>query len=144
MEQFDIDIYSPSIINAQPSQCHWKQMHCWFTNSIRKVKWFDFQCPIFTRKFLEKQGTYPWELIYGWGNDLYTGIFAEENEFNIAVDDTITITHLEGQTFKQKRIDIKISDFCSNAEAKMFNYFNNSQYKERFYSFRKWAENYTV
>jgi GT2 family glycosyltransferase len=83
IKQSNLDLYSPSITNSSKDQCHWKQMWNWGTQSVRKVDFIDFMCPIFSRKFIEAIKQFPNELFLGWGPDFYAGIFAQENGFKI-------------------------------------------------------------
>jgi GT2 family glycosyltransferase len=139
----DASVYSPSIINASPDQCHWKQMWNWGVG-LRNVRWIDFQSPLLRRDVLEIIKQYPTELVYGWGLDFYTGCIAEENGLKTVVSDTNTICHLNSQTFKQNKIDIGISEFCRNADYNMSNYFTNSIYSNLYYELRKYGENYNI
>ena len=136
-------VYSPSIINASLDQCHWKQMWNW-GNGLREVKWIDFQCPLLRRDILEIIKQYPEELIYGWGNDLYTGCITEEYKLKTIVSDNNTICHLNSQTFKQNKINIGVQEFCQKAEEKMFNYFLNSKMNSLYWELRKYGEDYYI
>lgn len=137
----DIAVYTPSIINSSITQCNWKQMLNWGTNSVRKVKWIDFQCPILRRDICEIIRHYPDELIYGWGLDFYSGVIAEKNNLKTGVSDNITICHLNSQTFHQNKIDIGVEDFCRNAEGNMNTYFLQN-YKEEYLELRNYGERY--
>ena len=137
------DVYSPSVINASISQCHWKQMWSW-GSGCRAVKWIDFQCPLIHRRVLEKIQQFPADLIYGWGLDFYTGCITEQFNFKTVVDDTNTICHLNSQTFAQNKIDIGINEFCQKAETNMNNFFRNSEMFSLYLDLRKYAETYTI
>lgn len=136
-------VYSPSVINASMSQCHWKQMWNW-GKGLRAVRWIDFQSPLIRRDVLEKIGHFPDELIFGWGLDFYTGCITEENGISTIVSDNHTICHLNSQTFEQNKIDIGISEFCRGAEMNMNNYFKGSQYFKKYIDLRTYGENYTI
>jgi len=140
-KESDAAVYSPSIINASIEQCHWKQMWNW-GKGLREVKWVDFQCPLLRRDILEIIKQYPEELIYGWGNDLYTGCIAEQKNLKTIVSDNNTICHLNSQTFKQNKINIGVKEFCEKAEQKMFNYFSNSEMNSLYWELRNHGENY--
>jgi GT2 family glycosyltransferase len=142
IKQSNLDLYSPSITNSSKDQCHWKQMWNWGTQSVRKVDFIDFMCPIFSRKFIEAIKQFPNELFLGWGPDFYAGIFAQENGFKIGVSDNITLTHLVSQTFKTGAIEMKESDFCKQADTNMHQYFFSSPYKEKFLEFRQTNSTY--
>jgi GT2 family glycosyltransferase len=142
-KESDAAIYSPSIINASIEQCHWKQMWNW-GKGLREVKWIDFQCPLLRRDILEIIKQYPEELIYGWGNDFYTGCITEQYNLKTIVSDTNTICHLNSQTFKQNKINIGVSEFCKKAEENMFNYFRTSEMNLLYWDLRKYGENYNI
>jgi len=136
-------VYSPSVINASISQCHWKQMWNW-GNGLREVKWVDFQCPLLRRDLLKEIKQFPEELIYGWGLDFYAGCIAEKLGLKTIVSDTNTICHLNSQTFAQNKIDIGVNEFCRNAEGNMNNYFRNSEFNSIYLSLRQYGENYDI
>lgn len=136
-------VYSPSVINASISQCHWKQMWNW-GKGLRSVKWIDFQSPLLKRDVLEKISQYPEELIYGWGLDFYTGCVTEANDMKTVVSDNHTICHLNSQTFEQNKIDIGIKEFCKNAESNMNNYFKSSNHHKLYTDLRVYGENYAA
>ena len=142
-KEADAAVYSPSIINASVEQCHWKQMWNW-GKGLREVKWIDFQCPLLRRDILEIIKQYPNELIYGWGNDFYTGCMTETHNLKTIVSDNNTICHLNSQTFKQNKINIGVSEFCRRAEENMFNYFRNSELDSLYWELRKHGENYSI
>jgi hypothetical protein len=143
IKDYDAAVYSPSIINASISQCHWKQMWNW-GKGIREVKWIDFQCPLIRRDVLQCIKQYPNELIYGWGLDFYTGCITENLKLKTVVSDNHTICHLNSQTFAQNKIDVGVNEFCKRAEENMNNYFKNSNYLETYINLRKHGENYKI
>lgn len=136
-------VYSPSIINASVEQCRWKQMWNW-GKGLREVQWIDFQCPLLRRDVLEIIKQYPEELLYGWGNDFYTGCITETNKLKTIVSDNNTICHLNSQTFKQNKINIGISEFCRKAETNLYNYFSNSELNSLYLNLRQYGENYSI
>jgi hypothetical protein len=140
-KESDAAVYSPSVINASVEQCFWKQMWNW-GKGLREVKWVDFQCPLLRRDILEIIKQYPEELIYGWGNDLYTGCITEKYKLKTVVSDTNTICHLNSQTFKQNKINVGIQEFCQKAEENMSNYFRNSEMNLLYWELRKYGETY--
>jgi hypothetical protein len=111
---------------------------------LRQVKWIDFQCPLLRRDILEIIKQYPEELIYGWGNDFYTGCITEKHNLKTVVSDTNTICHLNSQTFKQDKINIGVNEFCRKAEEKMFSYFMSSEMNSLYLELRKYGENYKI
>lgn len=139
----DAAVYSPSIINASIDQCHWKQMWNWGIG-LREVRWIDFQCPLIRRDVLEHIQQYPNELMYGWGLDFYTGCITETNELKTIVSDTNTITHMNSLTFKENKVNIGVSEFCSNAEQHMNSYFLNSNFNLLYNDMRTYGETYKI
>lgn len=134
-------IISPAI--QQPVwQCHWKQMHQWNSNTIRSVKWIDFQCPLFHRKFIEKVNQYDQQLNYGWGNDVISGMICEENNWKIGVCDNVNVLHLDGYTTKKFSNTPGISNYNYIAEKNMFNYFTQINKMNEFIKYRLYGENY--
>jgi hypothetical protein len=119
-------IVSPCVL--QPSgKCYWATMHNWQSNKIRYVPWVDFQAPMFKRKFIEKVQQYDNDLIYGWGNDVYSGMVCEDNDWNIAVIDWVSIIHWDGGTINKEK---KLKNYNNKANQGMFNYFKKiNQYK---------------
>lgn len=135
-------VYSPSIINASIEQCHWRQMWNW-GRGLRSVRWVDFQCPLLRRDVLEIIKQYPNELLYGWGNDFYTGCITDMHKLNTIISDNNTICHLNSQTFKQNKINIGVEEFCRRADANMTNYFLNSELSSLYLSLREYGQTYT-
>jgi len=140
----DLAIYSPSIVSTGPDQCFWKQMWNWGTGTVRTVPFVDFMCPVIRRDIAEYITTFPEELFLGWGQDFYSGIIAQEKDFKIGVSDNIMLSHLVSQTFKTGAIEIKESDFCSQADGNMHNFFLNSKYKDKFIEFRNLGSTYEI
>lgn len=138
---------SPAVINASISQCHWKQMHMWMSGTTRPVEWIDFQCPLLRRDICEHVQQYPIELIYGWGNDIYTGMIAKEMGLQTGVTDLVCVTHLNSQTMNKGITDldgntITPQEYCRRAESGMMEYMSNSKYWNTFNEFRTNAANY--
>ena len=142
-KESDAAVYSPAIINAQTSQCHWRQMWNWGVG-LRDVRWIDFQSPLLRRDICEIIKQYPTELILGWGLDFYTGIICENNGLKTVVSDTNTICHLTSQTFRQNKINIGVDEFCRNADLNMYNYFSSSEYKDHYFDLRTYGETYNI
>lgn len=141
----NLKVISPAIINAEFNQCHWKQMLNWNSSTVRKVKWIDFQCPMFHIDYVEKQRKFPEELNLGWGCDILSGIDCERWGFEIGVSDRCTIAHLNNQTVKKNTnsTDTIVRNYNVYAEKNMFSYINKDEYlKKKFLEFRTWGENY--
>jgi len=139
----DAAVYSPSVINASMSQCHWRQMWNWGIGA-REVKWIDFQCPLLRRDILKEINKFPEELIYGWGLDFYTGCISELSNYKTVVSDNNTICHLNSQTFLQNKINIGVNEFCRNAEGNMNIFFRNSEFNLLYLKLREYGENYSI
>ncbi len=140
----DLSIYSPSVINASMDQCHWKQMLNQGTDTVRPVKWIDWQAPLLRRDLLQEIKQFPTQLQYGWGLDFYSGIIAEELGMKVGVDDNNTVTHLNSQTFKQNKINIGVEEFCRMAEGNMTSFFQTSKYSSKYLEYREYGANYTL
>ena len=142
-KESNASIYSPSIINAATSQCHWKQMWNW-GKGLRAVRWIDFQSPLLRRDILEKIKHFPDELHLGWGLDFYAGCITEIHGMITIVSDNHTICHLNSQTFAQNKIDIGVNEFCRSADINMFEYFKQSNYFKQFIDLRSYGETYVA
>ena len=137
----DYKIISPSVLQIE-SQCKWKYMHCWNTPSTRDVKWVDFQAPLIHKDFIKKIQQYPAELIYGWGQDLLSGVICEQNNWKVGVVDKCPVIHYSARTYKEGKSDLDLTTYCRNAEGGMFNYFQNKNLMDKFNEFRHLSANY--
>lgn len=147
-EKNDVCQLSPSIINMSIAQCFWRQMHNWMSGGTRLVDWIDFQAPLLRRDICELVGQYPMELIYGWGNDLLTGIISKENNLKVGVTDRVCIGHLNSQTLNKGVIDLDgtpltSSEYCKRAEQGMMTCMQMSGRWDIFNQFRHNAATYT-
>jgi len=144
-EMFDGDykIISPSVLQVD-NQCKWKYMHCWNTMYTRDVKWVDFQAPLLHREFIEDIKQYPTELIYGWGQDMLSGIICEQKGWKVGVVDKCPLIHHSAQTYKAGKSDLDLTTYCNNAETGMFNYFKNQDLMNKFNEFRQLSANYEI
>ena len=132
MENFDLSLFSPSLINSSVNQCTWKQMWNWHTNSVRLVDFVDFVFPVMRRDLAEKILKFPEELKLGWGYDFYSGIIARLNNLKVGVSDNISITHLVSYTFRSGSSEVSENQFSTKAFKNMSSYFNNSKYNIHF------------
>lgn len=142
-EAIDNDVcqLSPAIINASVEQCFWRQMHNWMSGKTRLVEWIDFQAPLLRRDICEIVKEYPMELIYGWGNDILTGMIAHENKLKVGVTDRVCITHLNSQTINKGVVDLEgnpmtNSEYCRRAEGGMMEYMQKTGRWSMFQQFR--------
>lgn len=146
--QNDVCQLSPAIINASVDQCFWRQMHDWMSGKTRLVEWIDFQAPLLRRDICEIVKEYPMELIYGWGNDILTGMIAHENNLKVGVTDKVCIAHLNSQTINKGVTDLDgniltNSEYCRRAETGMMDYMQKTNRWEMFQSFRYNAATYS-
>ena len=132
MLEYDLALYSPSVINSTIKQCSWPQMWNWHTKTVRMVDFIDWMFPVMRRDLAELIVQFPEELHLGWGLDFYSGIIAQENNLKVGVSDNITVNHLVSNTFRSGNIDITENKFSIDAGNNMNKYFLNSQYKSDF------------
>jgi hypothetical protein len=142
MTKGDYKIVSPCVLQVK-SQCNWKYMHCWNTNGTRDVKWVDFQAPLIHKDFINYIKQFPNELMYGWGQDVLSGIICEQQGWKVGVVDTCPLIHHSAQTYKAGVSDIDLTTYCRNAETNMFNYFQQAKLYDSFMQFRKLSAEYT-
>ena len=137
----DYKIVSPSVLQIE-SQCKWKYMHCWNSSGIRDVKWVDFQAPLLHKDLIEKIGQYPDDLIYGWGQDMLSGIICEQEGWKVGVVDKCPLIHYSARTYKEGKSDLDLTTYCRKAEGGMFNYFQKENLIDKFHEFRHLSSNY--
>jgi len=147
-ESFDLCTLSPSVTNASIDQCYWKQMHNWMSGNTRTVEWVDFQAPLLRRDICSIVNQYPVELIYGWGNDILTGMIAADHGLKTGVTDIVCMTHLNSQTINKGVVDLDGNlltnqEYCRRAETGMMEYMQSSGRWETFMRFRHNAANYS-
>jgi hypothetical protein len=138
----DFKIVSPCVLQIQ-NQCKWKYMHCWNTDSAREVKWVDFQAPMLHKDFIHQIKQFPSELIYGWGQDVLSGIICHQQGWKVGVVDKCPLIHYSAKTYKEGKSDIDLTTYCRNAESNMFNYFNKSGLYNLFMEFRTLSAEYS-
>jgi hypothetical protein len=137
-------VLSPSVIQPEQAQCTWKQMHVWGRGTPRTVKWVDFMCPFFRREVVEEIQQYDMELIYGWGQDIWTGVVCEQMDWKMAVMDTQTVIHMSSQTYKDGRSNISSNEYANRAGSGMVNYFNRIGMFDKLQEFRHYGETYSI
>ena len=138
----DYKIVSPSVLQVN-SQCKWKYMHCWNSSNTREVKWVDFQAPLLHKDLIEEIKQFPEELVYGWGQDVLSGVICEEKKWKVGVVDKCPLIHHSAQTYKEGASDLDLTTYCRNAEIGMFSYFQDKWLIEKFHQFRHLSSNYT-
>jgi len=138
----DYKIISPCVLQVD-SQCKWKYMHCWNTNGTRDVKWVDFQAPLLHKDVVEKIQQFPDRLIYGWGQDVLSGIICEQEGWKVGVVDKCPLIHHSAKTYKAGASDLDLTTYCRNAEGGMFGYMQEAGLMEKFNEFRTLSANYS-
>jgi len=137
----DFKIVSPCVLQVE-NQCKWKYMHCWNSDTIREVKWVDFQAPLMHKDFINHIKQFPDELIYGWGQDVLSGIICEENDWKVGVVDRCPMIHHSAHTYKSGKSDLDLETYCRNAEQGMFGYMQSRGLKTKFMNFRELSAGY--
>lgn len=141
----DWTILSPCVLQPEKGQCHWKYMLNWAQTTVRPVKWVDFQAPMIHRRYLTAMEQFPAELVYGWGQDILSGIVCEEHGWNVGVIDWLPIIHFSALTYRSEKSDLTVSDYAKKAEANMFQYFvDHNTLIPKVEEFRRLAETYAI
>lgn len=138
----EFDIVSPSVLQPEEGQCFWPQMHNWGVNVPRQVKWVDFMCPLLSRRLVETITHFDPEMKYGWGQDVWSGIVCEQNNWKVAVLDYLSVVHLSAQTYKDNKSDISHQEYSNKATAGMVTAFNSAGLISKMHEFRAWGQNY--
>jgi hypothetical protein len=138
----DYTILSPCVLQPEKGQCHWKSMLNWGATEVRQVKWVDFQAPMIHRRYLDVMPQFPNELIYGWGQDILSGIVCDSNNWKVGVVDWLPIIHFSAFTYRSEKSDLKVSEYSQLAESNMFRYFSENHLLPKVSEFRHLSENY--
>jgi len=142
MFEHDYTILSPCVLQPEKGQCHWKSMLNWGATEVRDVKWVDFQAPMIHRRYLDAMPQFPHELIYGWGQDILSGIVCDEYNWKVGVLDWLPIIHFSAFTYRSEKSDLKVSEYAQKAELNMFKYFQANNLISKVAEFRNASENY--
>lgn len=143
MFEEDYTILSPCVLQPEKSQCHWKSVHNWGASKVRPVKWVDFQAPMIHRRYLDVMPQFPDELMYGWGQDLVSGITCEQQGWKVGVVDWLPIIHFSAFTYKSEKSDLKVTEYSQKAEKGMFTYLLENNLQEKANEFREHSANYS-
>jgi GT2 family glycosyltransferase len=138
--QPDLMVVSPCITQPELSQCYWEPVHCWGAKETRIVPWVDFQCPLLKRELVEEIKSFG--LMFGWGNDVMTGIVCEQKGWKIGVCDFLTAIHLGNATVKAHSDRPILSQYNQLAEQEMIEYFKNKGLLNDLIRMRELAKNY--
>lgn len=142
MFEEDYTILSPCVLQPEKSQCHWKAVHNWGASEVRPVRWVDFQAPMIQRRFLEAMPQFPSELVYGWGQDLLSGIVCNQHGWKVGVVDWLPIIHFSALTYKSEKSDIKVTEYSQKAEKGMYDYLSQNNLLATADEFREHSANY--
>jgi len=135
-------ILSPAVLEPNQQQCYWPTMHCWNSDTVRNVPWVDFQCPLIHRDVIEEIKQFDNDLIFGWGNDVYTGLICEEKNWKIGVVDYCPVLHLSQETIGRNKQDKVINNYSVYANQGMLNFFNKIGKYQELVKMRNLARNY--
>ena len=143
-EMFDggYKIISPAVIQPEKNQCFWPTMHNWNSNTVRDVPWIDFQCPLIHRDLIEKINQFDNDLIFGWGNDVYSGVVCNENGWKQGVVDYCPVIHLSNETVKLNQDNPIIKNYNVYAERGMIKFFQKIGKINELIELRSLAQNY--
>jgi hypothetical protein len=142
MFEQDYTILSPCVLQPEKGQCHWKSMLNWGSAQVRDVKWVDFQAPMIHRRYLDVMPQFPNELMYGWGQDILSGIVCDDNNWKVGVLDWLPIIHFSAFTYRSEKSDLKVNEYSQKAESNMFNYFAQNSLIDKVSLFRDLSANY--
>ena len=143
IKKYNLDVYTPSVINGKIEQCKWRTVHNWGTKGVRKVKYIDDQSPIFSRRMVEKLYPFPDLLYLGYGTDFHECIIANRNNFNIGVSDNLTVCHLENYTVQSDKLTtITKQQYWNDNYHNMVNHFENSEYAQEYKDLFSYGEKY--
>ena len=71
---------------------------------LDKVKWIDFQCPLFSRKFITNVKKFSDDLRFGWGQEVLSGIICLEQNWKIGVTDKVGVDHIGRATERAQQM----------------------------------------
>ena len=91
---------------------------------------------------------YPSELLYGWGNDVLTGMIAKQQGLKTGVTDKCCIAHLNSQTLNKGIEDLEGKalsnrEYCARAEQGMMSYMREGP-RERWDTFQSFRHNAAI
>jgi GT2 family glycosyltransferase len=135
-------IISPSVIQPEKNQCHWPTMHNWNINTVRDVPWIDFQSPLIHRDLIEEIRQFDEDLIFGWGNDVYSGLVCRKRGWKIGVVDYCPVIHLSNATVHKNQDNPIIKNYNVYAERGMIKFFQKIGKINELLELRNLAQNY--
>lgn len=135
-------IISPAVMQPEQNQCFWPTMHNWQSTETREVPWIDFQCPLIHRDLIEEIKQFDDDLIFGWGNDVYSGLICREKGWKCGVVDFAPAIHLSNATVQKNMDDDIIKNYNVYAERGMVTFFQKIGRMNDLISLRTEAQNY--
>ena len=142
MFENDYKIISPAVMQPEKNQCFWPTMHNWQSTHTRDVPWIDFQCPLIHRDLIEEIKQFDDDLIFGWGNDVYSGLICRENGWKCGVVDFAPAIHLSNATVQKNQDDDIIKNYNVYAERGMVSFFQKIGRMTELVQLRTEAQNY--
>jgi GT2 family glycosyltransferase len=137
------DIVSPSFYNIEPKgQCHWKSMHSWSSKGVREVDYIDFQCPLISRRLLERVKEIDSDLMYGWGVCFYFALIARNYGWRLGMVDRCCVLHHNSLTVKKGVAGLDIPTYCRRAEEGQYKFFQKKHLWNDYINLRKKVETY--
>lgn len=142
MFEGDYKIISPAVMQPEQNQCFWPTMHNWQSTETRDVPWIDFQCPLIHRDLIEEIKQFDDDLIFGWGNDVYSGLICREKGWKCGVVDFAPAIHLSNATVQKNQDDDIIRNYNVYAERGMVTFFQKIGRLQDLINLREEAQNY--
>lgn len=91
-------------------------------NKLRSVKFIDNLCSLYRADWFNDIGRFNPEMTYAWAIDIETGYLARKNNYDIYIDDSITIKKISDIGYKMDRMNMSANDRSLNARSQMNNY----------------------
>ena len=135
-------VISPAVIQPERNQCFWPTMHCWNSDVVRDVPWIDFQCPLIHRDLIAEIGQFDEDLIFGWGNDVYSGVVCESRGWKMGVVDFCPAIHLSNATVQKNQDNPIIKNYNVYAEQGMVKFFQKIGKMKELMELRAKAQKY--
>jgi len=142
MFEGDYKLLTPAILQPERNQCFWRMMHCWNATKVRDVPWIDLQCPLFHRELIEEIKQFDHDLLFGWGNDVYSGMVCENKGWKVGVVDYCPVIHLSNATVTNNQDDPTIKNYNIYAEQGMVTFFQKINKMKELIHMRNLAQDY--
>lgn len=137
-----VGIVSPTVISAGSDQNAWPQMRSWSLRTPRRVRWVDFQAPLFNIEFLKELQEFP-DFGIGYGYDVYGGIACENLGYSIYALDYVYANHVKKATVKFGNSKFNLQDYGRIALDGMYSGFKKLGLENKLDEYRTWASSYT-